>query len=167
MKPSVLNFALKRRSAWGGIIVLVAVLFGVFLGMGISSAIATQTARSFESMSGMVLNYVSSSGVADFELVMARLSEALAKTEDTQRRQQAVGWRVYRAQETGPNGSVLFVSFIDPVVAGADYSVTQIISEMFPSEVQTLYETFMRAFAPGNGQIIVNLDLVQEFQLAQ
>ena len=166
MRPSAFDFALKLRASLAGIIILGAVLFGVFLGMGISSATVSQTARSFESTSGMVLNYVSSAGVADFELVMTRLFDALAKTEDSQRREQAAGWRVFRAQETGPNGSVLYVSFIDPVVAGADYSVTQIINEMFPSEVQTLYETFMRAFAPGNGQIIVNLDLVQEFQLA-
>ena len=111
----------------------------------------------------MILNYISASGTTDFEEVVRKLGEALARTEDAGRQQQAAGWRIYKAREQGPSSSVLYVSFIDPVVAGADYAVTDILNEEFPAQVQTLYETFMGAFAPGLGQIVVNLERLEGF----
>ena len=94
---------------------------------------------------------------------MRRLAAALEQTEDAERREQAVGWRVYRAEEQGLNGSVLYVSMIDPAVADADYSASQILNEAFPEEVQELYEAYIGAFLPGSGQILVNLELVESF----
>ena len=52
---------------------------------------------------------------------------------------------------------------IDPAVADADYSVSQILNEAFPEEVQELYEAYIGAFVPGSGQILVNLELVESF----
>ena len=56
---------------------------------------------------------------------------------------------------------MLYVWFIDPTVSGADYAVSQILNEAFPTEVQMLYEQFSESFAAG--QSMVNLDLVASF----
>ncbi len=125
---------------------------------------AVQADRSFATDAGMIVNFVRAGSAPDFERVLTKLAEALANTEDVARRQQAAGWRIYNAQETGPNGNLVYVSFIDPTVSDADCAVTQILNEAFPAEVQTLYETYMGAFGPGDGQIVVNLELVQEFE---
>jgi copper oxidase (laccase) domain-containing protein len=52
----------------------------------------------------------------------------------------------------------LYVFWINPAVKDADYTVSKILSEAFPSEVQELYKKFSDAYA--GGQTFVNLDLV-------
>ena len=44
---------------------------------------------------------------------------------------------------------------------GADYTVSTILAEGFPSEVQTLYKQYAEAYA--SGQNFVNLQMVSDF----
>ncbi len=151
---------------WAGGAIAASVAVGIVVGLALSQrTAAAQSARSFDVDAGvgMIFNYVSATGVTDFESVVQKLGEALVVTEDADRQQQAAGWRIYKARERGPSNSVLYVSFIDPVVEGADYAVTDILNEEFPTQVQTLYDTFMGAFAPGLGQIVVNLERLEGF----
>jgi len=59
---------------------------------------------------------------ADFEMVMGKVKEALAKSEKPERKQQAAGWKVFRAAEAPPNG-VIYMLITDPVAKGTDYSL--------------------------------------------
>src|SRR5579862_3956914 len=97
------------------------------------------TTRVFGSDAGMVLNFIKTEKTADFEAVVAKLKEALAKSDKPERKQQAASWKVFKAVEPGPPGSALYVFFIDPPVKGADYTVSAILAEAFPQEVQALY----------------------------
>ena len=106
----------------------------------------------------MVLNFIKADKAADFELVMGKLKEALAKSQKPERKQQAAGWKVFRAIEPGANGSVLYLFTIDPAVKGADYTVSNILAEAFPAEVQDLYKKYSEAYA--SGQNVVNLNVV-------
>jgi hypothetical protein len=115
--------------------------------------------RSFSSDAGIIFNVIKPDKTADFEMIMGKLKEALQKSEDPARKQQAAGWKVFKSIEPGPNGNVLYLFVMDPAVKGADYSVSKILSEVFPSEVQDLYKTFSDAYA--GGQNIINLQLVQ------
>ena len=151
-----------RRNLWVGSAVVGALVVGLVLGMVFTTNTAeAQAARTFSGGNGMMLNYVDAAKTADFEAVMHKLAEGLQNSDNPQRNQQAEGWKVYRAQEPGPNNSVLYVWFMDPAVSGADYAVSQILNEAFPGEVQGLYETFNGSFA--GGQSMVNLDLVLDF----
>jgi hypothetical protein len=114
--------------------------------------------RVFASDAGMVLNFIKPERTADFEEVVGRLKEALAQSGKPERRRQAASWKVFRALEPGANGSVLYVFEIDPAVAGADYTVSTILSEAFPEQVQELYEKYAGAYA--SGQNLVNLKLI-------
>ena len=115
-------------------------------------------ARVFGSDAGLVLNFIKPDKTADFETVMAKLKEALQRSAKPERRQQATGWKVFRAEEPGANGSVLYVFTIDPALHGADYTVSTILAEAFPDDVQALYKQYAEAYA--SGQNIVNLKLV-------
>lgn len=110
---------------------------------------AARSARVFASDAGVVLNFIKPDKTGDFEAVMAKLREALQKSEKPERRRQAVGWKVFKAAEPGANGTVLYVFDIDPAVKGADYTVSSILAEAFPSEVQTLYQQYAGAYATG------------------
>jgi len=123
-------------------------------------AAAAQAKRVFASDAGMVLNFIKPDKTADFEAVMAKLKEALQKSTKPERKQQAASWKVFKSPEPAQGGNVLYVFIIDPSVKEADYTVSTILAEAFPSEVQTLYKQYAESYA--TGQNFVNLQLVAD-----
>ena len=75
--------------------------------------------------------------------------QALAASEDGQLQALAAGWTMYRLVEPGPNNNAVFVWLFDPVVPDANYAVPQLLNELFPAEVQQLYESYMQSFGMG------------------
>jgi pyruvate/2-oxoglutarate dehydrogenase complex dihydrolipoamide acyltransferase (E2) component len=124
------------------------------------AAQAAPTARMFASDAGMVLNFIKPDKTADFEAVIGKLKEALQKSAKPERKQQAASWKVFKSPDPAAGGNVLYVFMIDPSVKGADYTVSTILSEAFPTEVQTLYKQYADAYA--SGQNFVNLSLVSD-----
>jgi hypothetical protein len=122
------------------------------------AAQSAPTSRVFGSDAGLVLNFIKPDKAADFEAVVAKLKEALQKSEKPERKRQAATWKVFRAVEPGANGAILYVFDIDPAVHGADYTVSTILAEAFPTEVQDLYKRYADAYS--TGQNFVNLTLV-------
>jgi len=115
--------------------------------------------RVFASEQGLIFNAIRPDKVMDFETVIARLRAALANSKDPVRNQQGWGWKVYKAAEPGPNGSVLYVFVMDPVVKGADYGVAKILAEAYPTEIVDLYRMYTTSFATA-GQTLINLQPV-------
>jgi hypothetical protein len=111
----------------------------------------------FSGEAAMTLNFIKADKTADFETVIGKLKDALAKSDKPERKQQAASWKIFKASEPGANGSVLYVSIVDPVVKGADYTVSTILAEAFPTEVQAIYKTYSDAYVSQN---IINLSLV-------
>ena len=112
--------------------------------------------RVFASEQGLIFNAIRPDKVMDFETVLAKLRTALADSKDPVRNQQGWGWKIFKATEPGPNGSVLYVFVMDPTVKGADYGVAKILAEAYPTEIMDLYRMYTTAFAPA-GQTLLNL----------
>ena len=110
----------------------------------------------FAAETGLIFNAIKPAAVADFERILGRLRQALTMSADPIRRRQAQGWRVFKAAEPGPSGTVLYVFAIEPVVEGADYGVAKILAEAFPAEAQELYKVYLACFAMG--QTLLNLE---------
>jgi hypothetical protein len=101
---------------------------------------APQTqAYGFSSGAGVLFFYVRPDKVADFEAIVARLSEALDAAQDPVRKQQAASWRMFRSVEAIKE-SAIYVFAFDPAVPGADYDPVKLLSEAAPTEAQALYE---------------------------
>lgn len=114
----------------------------------------------FGSDAGIVFNTIKPDKTADFEMVMGKLKEALQKSTNPQRKQQAASWKVFKSVEPGPGGNVLYLFIVDPAVHGADYTVSKILNEAFPDQIQDLYKTYAACYVQG-GQSVVNLKLIQ------
>ena len=121
-------------------------------------AVAAPAARVFASDLGLVLNFIKPDKTTDFEASVEKLKEALQKSPKPERKQQAAGWRVFKSLEPAAAGNVLYVFLIDPPLKGADYTVSTILAEAFPQEVQTLFAQYRDAYA--QGQNFVNLTVV-------
>ena len=89
--------------------------------------------------------------MADFEKVIGYLQEALQKSTDATVRAQAKGWRVFKAAEPGPGGTVLFVFVIDPTVPSADYGLGRILADAFPdtAQLQEIWKLYTGAVTSG------------------
>jgi hypothetical protein len=116
---------------------------------------------SFGSEAGIIFNPIKPDQTAAFEAAMEKIREALAKSSDPVRKQQAAGWRVYKAQEgMGPNALYVFV--MDPAVKGGDYQMFNILQEgLGDQEAREIWKTLAPAYAAG--QSILNLTVLQNF----
>jgi hypothetical protein len=114
----------------------------------------------FNSDAAMLTFFIKPDKAADFEKVMAKLHDALANSDKPERKQQAAGWKLYKGAEPGPNGTVIYVNFLSPALKGGDYTISKILAEVFPQEVQQLFPLYRDAFA---GLSRAELSLIQDF----
>ena len=119
---------------------------------------AVPSSRKFTTDAGLMFSVIKPDKTADFEMVMAKVKDALGKSQDPKRKQQALSWRVFKGQETAPGGGIVYVWFIDPPVKDVDYTVTDILTEAFPNEAQDLWAKYTACFV--SGQVMLSLQQV-------
>jgi hypothetical protein len=93
-----------------------------------------------------------------FEEFVAKLKAGLAKTSDPTLKQQAAGFKIYKAAEPfGPNA--LYVVTIEPVVPSADYELFDMLRRtMTPEELRApeaaeMWKRYANAFASGPSRL--------------
>lgn len=118
-------------------------------------------ALGFTAKAGMLLNTIKADKAADFEALMGQVKEALAKSENPVRRQQAASWKVFKAVEPGAGGNVLYVFFLDPAVPDQEYDPSRLFNEAFPEKTQEFFAKLKETFVSLNK---VNLNLVLEMK---
>ena len=116
---------------------------------------AVPASRKFTSDSGIIFNVIKPDKAAEFEAILVRVKEALGKSQDPKRKQQALSWRVFKGLETGPGGNIVYIFFFDPAVKDEDYTVSAILTEAFPNEAQDLWARYVACFV--SGQTMLNL----------
>lgn len=119
---------------------------------------ATSLARSFAAKAGLLFSAVRPERVLDFETVIGLLQDALEKSTDPAVRAQASGWRVFKATEPGPNGTVMYVFVVDPAIPGADYGLGRILSDAYPDRIMEIWKLYTGALAGGGS--LLNLSPV-------
>ena len=105
-----------------------------------------------------MVNVVKADKTADFEMIVGKLQEALQKSARPERAEQAAGWRVYKASEPGPSGSVMYVFLIDPVVKDTDYTPSTILAEGGHEDVRPLY----KALSEGKDVLFTRIAVVAD-----
>ncbi len=156
---SILN--LPARRAWIGIAVVFVA--GVVVGTALtlpSEAAVQAPERTFTSPAGLLFNPIRPDKTADFEAVLAKLKEALQNSDNPVRRQQLASWTVLKSTEP-VQGNIMYLFLMNPTVPDANYAISMILNEAFPTEVQALYEKFSGAY--NGGQSIMNLEPVTAF----
>ena len=102
---------------------------------------------------------------ADFELVLSKLKEALAKSDKPERKPQAASWKIFKgvAPAKTPDGTAnsVYLMRIDPIVKDAEYDIMRIIAEVFPVEAQEIFTKYKEAFG---GRAITYLNPFMEMQ---
>ena len=110
----------------------------------------------FASNAGILFSPIKPDQEAAFEEILGRVQEALAKSVDPVRKQQAAGWKVYKSTEPF-QGSTLYISVMDPVVKDASYNVFPILQEGYGDvAAREMFEKFRNAHAGGQNLASMN-----------
>jgi hypothetical protein len=104
----------------------------------------------------MVFQQVIPARIKDFDLFIAYVREALAKTTNEMVRKQADGWQIYRTVEAGPNGDALYVFVLNPAVPCVDYALAPILSEVYPdpAQLQEIWKLYQSSVRPSGSTLL-------------
>jgi hypothetical protein len=108
---------------------------------------ADPASSQFTSAAGLLLVTIKPTSVADYELVIQTLQEALAKDADPRRAAAAKGWRVFKAAEANAKGNAIFVHVIIPAVPDFDYRPSLLLDELVKELAPDLLTKYQDAFA--------------------
>lgn len=88
---------------------------------------------------------------ADYEQVITKLKEALAKSTDPQAKEQAAGWTITKlSKPLQADGGSTYLHVINPVVPGADYSIVNIVYAVSSDEEKrAFYDLYRSALKQG------------------
>ena len=111
----------------------IVLVVGLLMGSGTSQSQSGDPSLIFGTDAGIVLTFVKPDKTDDFERVLAYLEEALRQSDNPIRRQQAEHWQIYRSSDPGPEGAVFYVSFMEPVLKGANYNIAHILDDELPA----------------------------------
>jgi hypothetical protein len=100
----------------------------------------------FLTEAGVLLVAIKPAAIADYDLVIQTLQEALAKDKDPVRLAAAKGWRVYKA-EADAKGNQIYVHLLLPTVTGFDYRPSILLDELVEDLAPQLLSRYQEAFA--------------------
>jgi len=125
---------------------------------GTASASAQEAAKpapalTLEGDAAVITIMIKPDKTADFEAVIAKYKEAFAKSDNPTRKSQLAGMKFFKTAATP--GGVPYIIVVDPVIKGEEYDITRIVTEVFPVEVQTIYQKYKDSFA-GRGISVLN-----------
>jgi hypothetical protein len=108
---------------------------------------ADPASSQFTSDAGLLLVTVKPASLADYELVIQTLQEALAKDTDATVAAAAKGWRVFKALEADAKGNAIFIHVLLPAVPDFDYRPSLLLDELVKELAPELLTKYQDAFA--------------------
>jgi hypothetical protein len=127
---------------------------------GATGAVAQEAAKPVLTLDGdavMITMLIKPDKTADFEHVISKYKEALSKSEKAARKAQLDGMKFYKSTQQAQGNAVYYI-YVEPVVKGEEYDISRVIAEVFPVEVQAIFDQYKAAFA---GRAISALNKVQ------
>jgi len=125
--------------------VLVAVTLA---GARVASAQAADPAKPVLTLEGdaaVITFLIKPEKTADFEAVIAKLKDALSKSDKAERKSQLASMKVYKSPQQS-QGSAVYVMLVEPVMKDQEYDITRLIAEVFPVEVQEIFKLYKDSF---------------------
>ena len=108
---------------------------------------ADPASSQFTAEAGLLLVTIKPAALADYELVIRTLQEAMARDTSPDRAAAAKGWRVFRASEPDAKGNHVFVHVMMPAQPHFDYRPSLLIDELVKDLAPELLVKYQDAFA--------------------
>ena len=101
----------------------------------------------FTSATGLLLVTIKATGIADYELAIQTVQEALAKSTDPAHVAAAKGWRVFKALEFDAKANAIYVHMMIPAVPGFDYRPSLLLDQLVTDLAPDMFLRYQDAFA--------------------
>ncbi len=125
---------------------------------------AEKPALTFQHDAGLIIFYIKPDKTADFEDMMNKLKEALAKSDAPEAKQQAASMKLYKNTAAVPS-MAQYVLFADPVVKDIEYWFLSILYKAYPADAQALFAKWQDVKMATPAQpTIIDLAQVMKFQ---
>jgi hypothetical protein len=175
MRLTWFPFGSDRQPALAGLVLAVAFVLGaVSLSFAQAAAPPQQPAAAqeaapakpalaFQNDAGLIIVYIKADKTAEFEGLMTKLKEGLAKMDTPEAKQQAASLQLFK----NPNvqgGIAVYVLFADPVVKNVEYWFLPILYKAYPADGQALLQQWTDAKAATPPPTIFDLSLVMKMQ---
>lgn len=115
---------------------------------GAAAASAQEPAKPALTLDGdanVITILIKADKTADFDEVLSKYKEAMSKSDNAKRKEQLAGMKFFKGAPTAQG--VPYIIVVDPVVKGEEYDITRIVNEVFPSEVQAVFQKYKDSFA--------------------
>lgn len=163
MRLTWIPFRPNYRPALAGLVLAVAFVLGV-AGASFAQAAATpqqpaaaqqqaapaKPTLSFQNDAGLIIFYIKPDKTADFEDLMTKLKDGLAKMDAPEAKQQAASLKLFKNPVQGAATVAVYVLFADPAVKNVEYWFLPILYKAYPNDGQALFAkwTDVKAAAP-------------------
>ncbi len=157
------------RLTWTRLAVLVFALAFVLGAVGVSSAqdaaAKEKPTLAFQNDAGLIIFYVKPDKTADFEELMTKLKDGLAKVDAPEAKQMLAGMKLFKTPVAAGAQVASYVLFADPVVKNTEYRLLTLLYKAYPAEAQALYQKWqdLKAATPAQPSIL-DLTQVLKFQ---
>jgi hypothetical protein len=114
----------------------------------------------FQNDAGLIIFYVKPDKTADFEDLMTKLKDGLAKMEAPEAKQMLAGMKLFKTPVAAGATVASYVLFADPIVKNTEYWLLSLLYKAYPTEAQALYAKWQDVKAATPAQPAI-LDLTQ------
>jgi hypothetical protein len=178
MRLTWFSFGSTYRPALAGLVLTVAFVLGA---VSLSSAQAAappqqpaaaqqqaapaKPALAFQNDAGLMIVYIKPDKTADFEDLMNKLKEGLAKMDAPEAKQQAASLKLFKLPASAGATVAPYVLFADPAVKNVEYWFLPILYKAYPNDGQALLQKWQDAKAATTpNPAIFDLALVMKMQ---
>jgi hypothetical protein len=157
------------RLTWIRLAVLVFAVAFVLGAVGVSSAqeqaAPAKKDLAFQNDAGLIIFYIKPDKTADFEDLMTKLKDGLAKMEGPEFKQQAAGMKLFKTAVPSGAPSATYFLIADPVVKNTEYWIMSLLYKAYPADAQALFQKWqdVKAATPAQPSLF-DLTLVMKLQ---
>jgi hypothetical protein len=169
MRLTWITFGSLRRPALAGLVLAIAFVLGAASGSFAQAATQEQAAPakpalSFQHDAGLIIFYIKPDKTADFEDLMNKLKDALAKSDAPEAKQQAASMKLFK-DALPVTTMARYVLFADPIVKDVEYWFLPILYKAYPNDAQALFAKWKDVAMTTPAQpTIIHLSNVMKFQ---
>jgi hypothetical protein len=119
----------------------------------------------FQNDAGLIIFYIKPDKTADFEDLMTKLKDGLAKMDAPEAKQQAGSMKLFKNPVVANATVAVYVLFADPAVKNVEYWFLPILYKAYPNDAQALFAKWQDVKAAQPAQPgLFDLTLVIKFQ---
>jgi hypothetical protein len=157
------------RLTWTRLAVLVFVLAFVLGAVGVSwaqdQAAPAKKDLAFQNDAALIIFYIKPDKTADFEELMTKLKDGLAKMEAPEVKQQTASMKLFKTAVVAGAPTATYFLIADPVVKNTEYWIMSLLYKAYPNEAQALFAKWqdVKAATPAQPSLF-DLTQVIKFQ---